>query len=158
MNIVSIRADGSPHRQWTGVLPTMMRGAYRIPAGSPVVEANGATWSSDYPVVAFFWPNVYFQVFMLLKETGTDYYCNVMTPALVAKDIVYIDLDLDVIVTDGQVKLVDEREFNERKSAYRPEWVQAATTTSQWLVQQAKRRQGVFHPATGLGWRTLLYS
>ncbi|GMA63245.1 hypothetical protein GCM10025859_36850 [Alicyclobacillus fastidiosus] len=140
------------------MLPTTVKGAYRIPAGSPVVEANGQTWASDYPVVAFFWPNVYFQVFMLLKESGTDYYCNVMAPALIAKDIVYIDLDLDVIVTDGQVKLVDEKEFRERKVTYLPEWVRAAEAASEWLVQQAQRRQGVFHPATGLGWRTSLYT
>ncbi|WP_206916280.1 DUF402 domain-containing protein [Alicyclobacillus suci] len=158
MNIISIHADGAPHRRWTGVWPTASPGAYIVPPGALVHEASGRTWASDYPVVAFFWPKVYFQVFMLLKENVTDYYCNMITPAFIARDVIYIDLDLDVTVMDGQIDLLDEQEFRARQFAYPAAWRSAVQQASQWLVQQAHAKTGIFHPATGERWRIWLSS
>ncbi|WAH39299.1 DUF402 domain-containing protein [Alicyclobacillus dauci] len=154
---MSVHTDGSIHRTWLNVRKTVSRGIYLISPKSPVLESDGTSWSSDYPVVAFFWPRSFFQVFMLLKETGTDYYCNVTLPPVIGNDVVFVDLDLDVVVTGGQAEVVDRREFDERKVAYQSEWIENAQTAATTLMSLAENRWGPFHPATALRWRALYH-
>jgi protein associated with RNAse G/E len=157
MKIISNRFDGSWHRTWLDAKP--IRGEPWMvfnPPGAPVHEATGKCWSSPYPVCAFFWPNRYYQVFMLLKETSTDYYCNVITPPVfdaVQNAIVFVDLDIDVVVRDGDVQTVDEDEFQARKDAYSTKWIEGALRGVKELYDMAKREQGPFSPAAKQKWR-----
>lgn len=156
MRLVSLHADGCPHRIWTGVHTTPVPGAYVVPRNAPVHESNGTSWTSDYPVVAFFWPKLYYQVFMLLKKERTDYYANIILPPLFGPNVYFVDLDLDVTVVSGRVELQDELEFMERQSSYPISWIHEAHRAAQRVVQLATSGEGPFRPATASQWRTLV--
>lgn len=173
MRIVSYHGDGSQHREWTRAVTTREPWTFIIPPGELVKESSGSTWASDYPVVAFFWPDRYYQVFLLLKSTGEEYYCNIITPPVyqsssegeasdsdkTAADswVQFVDLDLDVYVSqpahDVQVRQLDRDEFELRKHSYAREWVEQAEAANEELVRLAKSRTGPFSPATAAWWR-----
>jgi uncharacterized protein len=159
MKIRSLRYQGNPHRTWERVIPLHEHPAFYIPPNSPVRDADGKLWSSDYPVIAYFWPSVFFQVTILLKANQTDYYCNVITPVTRTKtDIWFIDLDLDVLLMNGEVSLVDEEEFRMRSRFYPDAWIKGATRAKSFLLQMANDRSGFFAPAIADGWRDWLVS
>jgi protein associated with RNAse G/E len=140
---------------WSSAQTTPEPWAFYIGPGQPVIEGNGSSWHSDYPVVALFWPDRYYQVFLLLKREGPEYYCNVITPPFYdgrAGEVRFIDLDLDVYV-DSDVRLLDEDEFERRRGKYPVEWAERATEAAAELVRLAERRAGPFQPAVAQWWR-----
>ena len=156
MRLVSVHADGGPHRIWERALPGLDPWSFVVEPGALVTEAEGSTWSSPYPVAALFWPQVYFQVFILLKEDATDYYCNVITPPHynpVRREMQFVDLDIDVVRFGGRVEVRDFDEFEERNSRYPTEWVTGAVTAMDRLVQLAVAERGPFAPTTIARWR-----
>lgn len=153
MKLVSLRADGSAHRTWLDVRNTPQPCTYLIAPDRPVVESDGRQWSSPYPVIAFFYPGTFFQVFMLLKETHTDYYCNVILPPLFASHVIFIDLDLDVEIEHGQANVLDVSEFSARCTHYPVAWGIHAQQAVERLLALYERQQGPFHPATVRWWR-----
>ncbi|MFD1678194.1 DUF402 domain-containing protein [Alicyclobacillus fodiniaquatilis] len=155
MNLISLHADGGAHRIWTQASKTSVAHTYLVPPGAPVIEASGEQWSSDFPVVIWFWPSAYFQVCMLLKEDRTDYYCNIITPALFGTEVVFVDLDLDVLINDGETLVVDRDEFEVRKYAYPADWIERAEAATAWLVRAAEKQWGPFQPATARVWREI---
>ncbi len=157
MKIRSLRHDGAVHRVWENAVPALSQNGYLIPTDTPVREGNGRMWSSHYPVIAQFWPRAFFQVFLLLKVDRVDYYCNIITPITRTKtDIWFIDLDYDVLVMDGQVSLVDEDEFQCRKTHYPMEWIAGALAAKAFVLQMARGQYGPFSPAIAIGWRDWL--
>jgi protein associated with RNAse G/E len=156
MKLVSLRADGTIHRVWPEVQVTADPWSFAICPGKPVEEADGRTWSSPYPVVAMFWPGAYYQVFLLLKEQSTDYYCNVIAPVSYRSQdqtVAFTDLDIDVVVSGQLVEVVDMEEFALRKSDYPEEWRREALRAKDELATMAKSRVGPFSPATANWWR-----
>lgn len=154
MRLISVHADGSAHRLWPSVYPTHTRGAFVIPPNQRVEEADGSVWSCDFPVIALFWPKVFYQVFVMLMDSRTDYYANVITPPLMGSlSLTFVDLDLDVIMTNGRVELVDEEEFDDRKSGYPLYWREEAMRAASELRALAKAAQGPFRPALATSWR-----
>jgi uncharacterized protein len=157
MKIISNRFDGRLHRVWLDAKPVPGEPWMAFyPPGAPVQEADGTCWSSPYPVCAFFWPDRYYQVFMLLKETSTDYYCNVIAPPVFDASqnaFVFVDLDMDVVVSDGEVRTLDEDEFQARKHAYSMEWIEGALRGVKEVSDMASRGQGPFAPAAKQKWR-----
>ncbi|RIV24263.1 DUF402 domain-containing protein [Alicyclobacillaceae bacterium I2511] len=173
MKIVSLHGDGSPHRIWPVVEQTPDPWCFIIPAGGSVVEANGRAWSSDYPVVAVFWPERYYQVFILLKQGHTEYYCNVISPptwfyatsplpmraefsdglSTPVPGVWFHDLDLDVYVDAEGIRVLDEDEFSSRQTNYSPQWVAAAQSAVEELRRLATAHKGPFAPNTAQFWR-----
>src|SRR5579875_181423 len=154
MNFYSLYADGTRHRTWRNAIQAPDKNAYLITPGTPVLESNGQTWSSDYPVIAFFSQDVYFQVFLLLKADSAEYYCNIITPVTeTQQDIWFIDLAIDVLVNKTEIQVVDEDEFEQRCLEYRREWIYRAVEAKEQVVQLAKKEWGPFHPATVERWR-----
>jgi uncharacterized protein len=161
MKLQSLRGDGRIHRIWTKAYATDEPWAFTIPANTPVQESDGSEWSSPYPVVALFWPGAYYQVFMLLKEDTTDYYCNVIAPLRYVADeqtVVFTDLDLDVRVTATGVEVLDEDEYEVRKASYPPCWCEGAMRAKAELVALATQQRGPFSPATANRWRAIVRS
>lgn len=156
MKLVSLHADGRSHRTWLSAIDTPQASTYLIPTHSPVVESDGERWSSPYPVIAFFYPAAYFQVFMLLKATRTDYYCNVIVPPLFASDIFFIDLDLDVEIEAEQAHVRDVSEFSARRVHYPQNWGDSALAAVDTLLRFHTQNRGPFHPATADWWRGYL--
>lgn len=155
MRLVSLKADGSTHRTWLEAARTHAPNTFYIRQGAPVQENLQKIWSSNYPVVAFFWPKIYFQVFMLLKPHCTDYYCNVITPPLFGADVFFIDLELDVVVTEGVASVVDEEEFRSRTSLYPTLWITQAQCAVERLLQMIEQQEGPFRPAVANAWRAM---
>ncbi|EJY56169.1 hypothetical protein URH17368_1174 [Alicyclobacillus hesperidum URH17-3-68] len=156
MRFISLRYDGQLHRVWQRVEKVNIPGCYFIPAGATVRERDGTTWSSDYPVAALFWPGVFYQVFVLLKPEVTDYYANVITPAIFGTDVVFIDLDLDVRVESHRVSLVDMDEFTRRSHLYPQSWRGEAMAAAERLFAMAKKGSGPFRPALAAALRAKL--
>ncbi|MBX5435719.1 MAG: DUF402 domain-containing protein [Alicyclobacillaceae bacterium] len=159
MRLVSLRGDGSPHREWTCAWPSADPWSFVIPPGSAVRESDGRQWSSDYPVVALFGPGRYYQVFLLLKPQETHYYCNIIVPPAydaAGRVVRFTDLDLDVWVGDSGPEVWDEEEFADRSARYPPSWVEEARRSRDWLVCAAKRRSGPFAPEGAARWREQL--
>jgi uncharacterized protein len=156
LKLLSTRFDGSMHRIWSGVLPTPEPWCFFIPPHSPVHERNGSEWDSPYPVIGMFWPDKHYQVFMLLKECGTTYYCNVISPAIYdagQQTVRFIDLDLDLVLDHQGVHTLDEKEFAQRQAAYPRAMVDAALAAIQALRDFALDRRGPFALATECRWR-----
>lgn len=156
MRLISRRGNGRLHRVWSSALCTRDPFVYLIPPHTDVVEADGRTWSSPYPVVAFFWPEAYYQVFLLLKAEATEYYCNVISPISyqpVEESIEFTDLDIDVIVSAAGVSVVDMDEFLERAGTYPLNWSTEAILARDYLVGMAEGQRGPFSPATAKWWR-----
>lgn len=129
---------------------------FLIPAGSPVVEANGSTWSSPYPVVAMFWPRRFYQVFLLLKSDTTEYYCNVIRPPVYhpnGHQVIFHDLELDVYVSDDGVEVRDTEEFALSKEAYPDELIAGALAGADELVVLGSERRGPFSGTVNQFWR-----
>lgn len=150
ISLVSTHLDGTAHRVWQRTTPLCDAWSFLIAAGDPVREADGREWSSPYPVVAWFWPDTFYQVFLLQKGTGPEYYCNVITPPRydgTTHSVHFCDLDLDVRVDASGVRVVDEEEFAERLVNYPSAVVTAAKWAQDTLVRLAYARQGPFSAA-----------
>ena len=144
------------HRVWESVLPTKDPWAFWIPPESNVKEASGRIWHSDYPVVGIFWPQRFYQVFLLLKETGAGYYCNVITPPRYnaeANAVEFVDLDLDVLKMDGKVWVADEEEFAARSPSYPQCWIPEAQGAKGQLLREAIAQTGPFSLRTAEKWK-----
>jgi uncharacterized protein len=156
MKLVSTHVDGSSHRLWTCVFTTPEPWCFYIPPYAPVVEAGGKQWSSPYPVIGLFWPDRFYQVFLLLQDNQTAYYCNVIQPPTYtagAGDVTFVDLDLDVYVDAQKTSVLDEEEFTERRVGYSQTVIRNAARAVQELERFAKAKHGPFALATADRWR-----
>ncbi len=156
LELVSSHGKGQAHRQWLNVFPTYDPWSFWIPPGGSVVEANGRSWSSPYPVIAMFWPQQYYQIFVLLKESCTEYYCNIITPPVFdpqKRCVLFQDLELDVYVTDDGAKLLDVAEFEESKMTYPKAWSIAAWGAAETLLRMGETKEGPFSGEVAQFWR-----
>jgi len=158
--IISRKFDGSLHRRWTRAHPLQPSPQYKgdeipqfsllIPAFTPVQEGDGHSWTSSYDVVACFYALRHYQVMMLKKVAGTEYYCNSCSMAEideVAHEVRFIDLDLDLLVDhSGLMRLVDDDEFavNRVRYGYSEDLCQRVERDLEHLMGQVRHRRGVF--------------
>lgn len=142
------------HRRWpetdrlSGDPPVLW-----IPAGRPVVEADGRRWSSPYPVICWLWPDRWYHVMALCREDGIGYYCNVATPPEwdpAAGEWRFVDLELDVrMEPGGEPAVMDREEFEAacREGRIAAEERKGAEEGLRELLDWALRRRGPFDPA-----------
>jgi len=157
LNIVSLHGDGEPHRTWLDIIRTDDKLVYYLPAQQVVQEAAGETWSSGYPVISMFWPDKYYNVFLLLQPHDTAYYCNISTPPKITEGaITYRDLDLDLSVKPGSIDILDEAEFVERSRVYPADWIREAKHAITSLYELAVSKEGPFDPEVAIFWRNWL--
>lgn len=157
MNVISEKAGGRAHRAWLNVLPTPDPWAFYVPPQSPVREADGSEWSSPYPVILQFWPERYYQVCHLLKESAPAFYCNIITPPVFHPNdqvVSFIDLELDVIVDGGQAALADKAEFEATNLPAL--WRANAEQAAHYVQNLASAKSGPFSTATTAFWHAWL--
>ncbi len=158
--ISSSKYDGTRHRVWTCAYPLQDRPQYRddvtpyftllVPAHTVVEEGNGDHWSSPFDVVACFYAAKYYQVMVLCKETGTEYYCNSCTIAdidEIHREVRFADMDLDLLVDQtGVVRVVDHNEFERNRVLFHyPDYVSLRVQADlEELKKSVRLRQGVF--------------
>lgn len=123
-----------------------------VPAQTDVIEANGETWSSTYDVVACFYAAKHYQVMILKKRTGWQYYCNSCAVAEIDQEhrqVRFVDLDLDLLVdAEGSMRIADRDEFADHAIAYGyPQALQDRVEQDlEELMRQVRQRRGVFSP------------
>ncbi|BCJ87000.1 UPF0374 protein YgaC [Effusibacillus dendaii] len=121
MQVVTLQAckhNGQKHRSWQqAVIQSTNPLWLRIPPATPVQNLDGSVWSSDYEVDAYFHPTDWYNVFVLKKSDGVEWYCNVAAPPTVdmeKRQVTFIDYELDVYVyADRSYKVLDRDEFEE---------------------------------------------
>jgi protein associated with RNAse G/E len=161
VRLVSFKSAGRVHRTWTKAVETNSPWAFYIHQGWAVREANGTTWSSEYPVIALFWPEAFYQVFLLLKSSGTEYYCNLISPIEwhpECRELRFVDLDLDLYVDRDGPRRLDEDEFRLNLHAYPEDWIRGVTEAIGILEQMATSRMGPFSLDTDATWRSFVHT
>lgn len=150
VRILSTKYDGSRHYDYRGRLVDEVPGLLRvvIEAGTPFVSyrAESAMRSS---MTQLFFTDHWFNVFHNHRPIGRQgmlSYANVGTPVRLDDDTLHwVDLDLDVLQTQGRGLYVDdEDEFEEhqRRMAYPDEVIRRALEAKDQLLDLA--REGGF--------------
>ncbi|GGH87538.1 protein associated with RNAse G/E [Pullulanibacillus pueri] len=115
VKIMSYKHNGHVHRIWDETLVLHCQEDYLIGGNHEtlVTESSGKSWRTKGSAIVYFSTKHWFNVIALLYERGTEYYCNIATPAgWDGEALTYIDYDLDLSVkSDGSVTLLDEDEF-----------------------------------------------
>lgn len=149
--IVSLKHNGTRHRSWDGAWLAGERPLRLfIPAGTPVRNSDGLAWSSGYDVEAHFHPKEWYNVFVLKKSGGREWYCNVASPPLFdpeKAEVRFVDYDLDVYVyADGSFKVLDREEFEEnaRKMGYSMEIREKAEAGLKKLIEAVRGKREPF--------------
>jgi uncharacterized protein len=86
---------------------------------------------------------------------GPDVYLDVVTPPVWSEaGASMVDLDLDVVLSDGDVRVVDEDEFerNRVEYSYPPELVAAAREAAAEIVHRTVRGEPPFVPGVASHW------
>lgn len=147
--IRAMKHDGTIHRTWlsTWVFDSDPSIAL-IPPKSLVQESNGKTWDQEFPVVVYFHPTFWFNVFVLFRPDGTAYYCNMASPPRVERDVIsFIDYDLDVFVhPDRHYDVLDQEEFvlHSKTLQYTTDIVKQAENGLQVLTTWIDQQKGPF--------------
>ena len=114
--------NGTLHRCWDRGLVVFNDDDYIVVATkrAKVVESNGRRWFTKEPAVTIFSKKEWWNVICMFKDSGICYYCNIASPALVDNRMIkYIDYDLDAkLFPDGEIKILDEKEYLRHKSLY----------------------------------------
>jgi protein associated with RNAse G/E len=162
VRVSSTKFDGSLHQQYVAqLLDGHMRGeALRlyIPAGTTMRSYRG-----EFPIRQAFtqlfwrgadcWWNVehFHEPLPFANRPSLLTYANVSTPAEFDGETVrWVDLDLDVIVTEAGVRLIDEDEFEEHRErfGYPDDIVKNARAAAETLIDLASRGERPFDRAS----------
>jgi hypothetical protein len=151
--VLSTKYDGHAHFDYPAYLlhpgdGSAMPLRLYVPAGTPVRSGYRGDYEIVTPFTALFWPgsdrwwNVEHNHHGHPRTSGGRLfsYANVSTPATFDGDTVrWVDLDLDVIVTEDGAALVDEDEFAQHREqfGYPEDVVARAWDAAQTLLQLA---------------------
>ena len=100
--------------------------------------------------VEYYWLDRWYNVFRFLQDDGSTrlWYCNVNTPPeLQEAELVYIDLDIDIVVQpDFSFQVLDRDEFetNARRYGYSDEEKRQAEKAVEVLFSMIEKRQFPF--------------
>lgn len=114
ITVHSIKYDGSPHRWWRShIIRADDCGLLLHTPNGTLMNGPKGGWQSRGGNT-FFWWDRWYNVYQAPDDSTTlRYYVHIATPpALSAGQLVYIDLDVDVIMDiTGRVRVEDEDEF-----------------------------------------------
>lgn len=148
--IVSYKHNGKIHRTWDRVMVLSHDEHVLVVANdhSTVTESDGRTWSAREPAISFFFPNQFFNIICMCRETGIHYYCNLASPFYANEEaIFYIDYDLDVALSPmSNIRILDEAEYARHRvlMGYSSELDVALRTALHQLIDKMKMRQFPF--------------
>ncbi len=114
-----------------------------------VYEKKNYKWYTKEDAIFYFSKEHWFNIIVMLKDTGIVYYCNIATPPLYEHNsIKYIDYDLDVkyFPNTKEIKLLDENEYayNKRKFKYPEEVLNKIDDELKILKKWIKHEVGPF--------------
>ncbi|MFO7637497.1 MAG: DUF402 domain-containing protein [Clostridia bacterium] len=95
-------------------------------------HTRGEEYTFDKNTFEYFFPDRWYTAALVLDERmeATYLYCNIAMPARIGRDRVeFVDLDVDVILEDGEIRVVDLDEYEHNRASYGyPEEVQRKVT------------------------------
>ena len=154
VNVRKMLVNGDQWGEWQGYqLPVSEQYAcVWTPIGTPMHWKPG-TWLSHKHSLAYFWPESWYTLILGYHEDGSfaSAYCDVVLPLPAytseAREIVYVDLYIDVVVReDGSVYTKDQEVFD--RAAHRYPIVEESRAKSfevlDWLERHAKKWTGPF--------------
>jgi len=130
--MITVRAykqDGSEHRTWQAQI-VQQQGSLLVLNAEFAEEVQHdllGTIPSGTLSVEYYWLDRWYNIFRFHKPDGTvrNYYCNVNTPPeFDGQDLKYVDLDIDILVSNDfsyAVLDLDEFESNAVRYRYTPE-------------------------------------
>lgn len=122
IRVMGFKHDGSLHRIWDkAALIYEDKEKVMISNSKTLIrEHDGRIWMAKEPSVSIYYKNRFFNIMGIIRENGIHYYCNMASPCVCKdKKIKYIDYDLDLVRTvKGEVKILDEDEYNVNKERY----------------------------------------
>lgn len=148
--IECFKHDGSLHRTWDRGLVLANNDDFVVVATrrAKVVECNGRRWFTREPAVTIFSKKEWWNVICMLKKDGICYYCNIASPCVIdSNKIKYIDYDLDTkLMTDGEIKVLDEKEYNRHKEFYKysDELDEVLKYQTNEIIEMMKKREFPF--------------
>jgi len=148
--IQAYKHNGHLHRNWdtSYVLETNDDGIVLMTNKTWVIDEDSKRWHTREPALVYLYPNKWFNVIAMIRESGIYYYCNFASPYVYDEEgVKYIDYDLDYkIFPDGEVVLMDEDEFDQHKKEMK--YPDEITKISKWFLKEVKemyeKKQGPF--------------
>ena len=80
-----------------------------------------AVYKFDAATYEYFFTDRWYTAALVVDDDGkvVHVYCNIALPCKITDDTVeFVDLDVDVLVREGKIKVVDIEEFEEHKELY----------------------------------------
>lgn len=152
ITVQACKFDGTIHRSWKAFLIKaelsliVLEGFFDIAIEHPSLGLiKKGTRSIEY-----YWSDRWYNIFVFYQPDGTlrDYYCNInLPPKFDGKHLIYIDLDLDVLVSsDMKITLLDEEEFKVNSALYNypKEVLQNIKSTMNELMNLIEKREFPF--------------
>lgn len=147
-----LKYDGTEYRRWNA-RPAGREGSLIVLDAEFETDVEHETLGTvprGTRTLEYYWLDRWYNVFQFLKEDGGTrlFYCNVnLPPQLEAGELIYIDLDIDVLVQPDlsyQVLDLEEFEANATRYGYSREVVATAHRTVDQLVAMIEAREFPF--------------
>lgn len=149
-----LKYDGSEHRTWHGRLSHRDNSLLMLDAEFAVDVSHQLLGhiKRGTRLIEYYWLDRSYNVFQFLDDDGRTrlWYCNIGTiPQLTENELVYVDLDIDVLVQpDGSYQILDLDEFNVNVETFNyPEDVKTEVFRSlDELIRRIDAREFPFQP------------
>ena len=150
LKIHCYKHNGRIHRTWDEAVVLDITDEYLVCGNkkTAVTEKSGEIHKTKEPAILFFYTKNWFNVFAVLRKTGTLYKCNIATPYLIDDNIIkFIDYDLDLkVFPDGGFRVLDRNEYKYHKKIMRysedlDKILQSELTT---LIDMKRAEEGPF--------------
>jgi len=154
-NQVSVRVlkyDGTEYRRWTARISRLTESLIVLDAefGSDVQHELLGAIARGTRTEEYYWFDRWYNVFRFLDDNGTTrlFYCNInMPPSLKGDELIYVDLDIDILVQPDlsyQVLDLEEFEANAERYGYPEEEKKRAHAAVNELIAMIATRQFPF--------------
>lgn len=123
IRVQTLKYDGTPHRSWAAEI-IEQRGDLLVLLGvfdREITHPDLGVIKKGTISYEYYWLERWYNVFRFHEPDGTFryYYCNVnMPPKLDDGVLTYVDLDIDILVSGENVRMLDEQEFAENSARY----------------------------------------
>jgi len=119
-----LKYDATEYRRWTARIARVTKSLIVLDAEfeSDVQHALLGAIARGTRTEEYYWFDRWYNVFRFLNDDGTTrlFYCNInMPPSLKGNELIYIDLDIDILVQpDFNYQILDLEEFEANAKRY----------------------------------------
>lgn len=150
-NIQSYKHDEQVHRIWrhTQIVDASDNLIVTAHKKTRVYEQTGRSWYTKEPAVCYFYNDRWYNIIVMFKKGGIQYYCNIASPYIFdGEGIKYIDYDLDVkLFSDGTYIILDRNEYeiNAHSMEYGEKLREILEENLEFLVNEIENKKPPFN-------------